>query len=175
MIYTINVDKTIQLNEIYFESNRFVDFIFAVMAYLIIPALPILTILYYIVHRDTFEENLIISLIIIAISLLIATIALFQRITRKRLLRLSGYSKELVLATVKELNWQISSSKQNYLIIKPEKLWRQISIIFDNNDILIHSARLTKYDIYFREIFQLDTFLKKLNEIKEKTPPNMRS
>ena len=78
----------------------------------------------------------------------------------------SNIDKGVIISAVKELKWEFVSSNQKYIIIKAGTWQRQISIVFDNKDILIHSLRFGQDDFYFTETSRLDLLLDKIKEIE---------
>ncbi|MGE5411418.1 MAG: hypothetical protein ACM3MI_10705 [Clostridiales bacterium] len=168
MLEKINVEKTIRLNKIYFENGRVFDTFFVLVCFaLFVLTLPIASISYEIEHIDTISEDMLGSFFSVLIPLAFSAFIFNLIYTRKNLARFSNIDKFLIIAAVKELNWTIVINNQEYIIIEAGTWQRQISIIFDGTDILIHSLRFGRSDIYFRETSKLDQLMSKIKELKK--------
>jgi len=89
---------------------------------------------------------------------------------RKKLIRLVDVNRNIIVKVTKELNWSIIRDETDYIIIEAGYYLYQISIIFDNNDILVHSLRYAPKDddIFTFRRKQLDIFIEKVSEIKKR-------
>ena len=167
MINKINVEKSIETNKIHFCDPDFSDLAELVIFYIIALLTPIGAFIYEFQHRETFHANILGSIISVLLALLFSTIILYLLLTRKDLKRFPGIPKEVINEAIKELNWETEVDNKNYLIINPGTRDRQLSIIFDGREILIHTLRFTKVSLYFGETDKLNLFLSKVEEIKK--------
>lgn len=168
MLEKIDVEKSIRLNKIYFENGRVFDTFFVLVFFvLFVLTLPIASITYQIKHMDTIFEDTLGSIFSVLIPLMFSAFIFNTVYKRKNLIRLSNIDKFLIMAAIKELDWTLVVNNQEYIIIKAGTWQRQISIIFDGTDILIHSLRFGRSDIYFRETSKLEQLMSKIKELKK--------
>lgn len=168
MLEKIDVEKSIRLNKIYFENGRVFDTFFVLVFFvLFVLTLPIASITYQIKHMDTISEDTLGSIFSVLIPLMFSAFIFNIVYKRKNLIRLSNIDKFLIMAAIKELDWTLVINNQEYIIIKAGTWQRQISIIFDGTDILIHSLRFGRSDIYFRETSKLEQLMSKIKELKK--------
>ena len=167
MLEKIDTEKTIALNKIYFINGRVFDMFILILMYgMFVITLPIIAISYEINHFDTISTDTLASIFSTLIPIAISGVMFLYLSTRKNLQRFSNIDKEVIISAVEELNWRFVSSNQKYMIIEAGTWQRQISIIFDNSDILIHSLRFGQYNFYLRETSRLDLLLDKIKKIK---------
>lgn len=169
MLELIDTEKTIELNKIYFIKGRISDFVNLIMMYGVgVIMLPAIAIGYEINHYDSISDDIMGSVFSILIPLLISAFMFLYLYTRKNLKRYANIDKNIIIEAVKELEWKLISDNQKYMIIEAGSYQRQISIIFDNKDLLVHSLRFGRYDFYFSETTKLEILMDKIKEIKNK-------
>ena len=168
MLVKIDSEKTISKNKICFSSVGITDFVNMIVMYGIgVFMLPVIAIVYEFNHFDTITEDIFCSIFSILIPLVISSFIFFKLYTRNDLKRFSNIDNDLIIKAVNELKWEFESSNKDYMVIKAGTWQRQISVIYDKGDILIHSLRFGKFDFYLRETSRLEVLMRKIDEIKK--------
>lgn len=145
----INVTKSISTGKIYFnEYGPFlkVGSILTLVLIYLVTAFTIIS--FYITHFETFSDHIFATIVIGLLILWFYAYGIYELKNRDKLIRLVNVDKEVLFSILSDLNWEIKSKNDKYLIIKTNSFQSQISIIFDKKDILIHSLAFSRKTIY---------------------------
>lgn len=169
MLENIDTQKSIAQNKIHFNNRGFFDIIMMIITYLaFVVTPPIFAVRYAFLQYNDVSNDKLISILILLVLLTISLFFFYKLYSRKILFRITNVDKNLIFEAIAALEWDIIASNQTYLIVKPNTWQKQISILFDKKDILVHSLRFGKYDFYFRETSKLNLLLSKIKEIQNK-------
>lgn len=169
MLRKIDIQKSIGSNRIYFTEGRIENFIyFSIVYFLLVFLLPFMSIRYEVINFKDLSNDIMSMFFSIFVPLLISVIVALFIYERKRLIRLSEIDRKTIIKAAKELDWSIEYDETDFIIIEAGYYLYQISIIFDNKDLLVHSLR---YSPRARNIFtykqrQLNIFMDKVKEIE---------
>lgn len=148
MITNIDIEKCKATDTLRFK----VGFYYKLIYYVFIFILPVIYLTEVFSKPTLFITNFTDQLIDILFFAFI--IFLFVQLTSPRkMMRIKRQHKkqneENVIKAIKNLGWEISNVKQDSIVAKPQKkFWnsdKQVTVIFDNEDILISSIRLGRY------------------------------
>ena len=171
MLREINVKKSIKSNRINFTKGKIDDFIYYSIIYFFgVVLFPFKSIRYEIINFKESSKDLMGMFFSIFVPLLVSFFVAEIIYGRKKLIRLVDVNRNIIVKVTKELNWSIIRDETDYIIIEAGYYLYQISIIFDNNDILVHSLRYAPKDddIFTFRRKQLDIFIEKVSEIKKR-------
>ena len=171
MLREINVKKTIKSNRINFTKGKIDDFIYYSIIYFFgVVLFPFMSIRYEIINFKDSSKDPMGMFFSIFVPLLVSFFVAEIIYGRKKLIRLVDVNRNIIVKVTKELNWSIIRDETDYIIIEAGYYLYQISIIFDNNDILVHSLRYAPKDddIFTFRRKQLDIFIEKVSEIKKR-------
>lgn len=143
MISKIDTRLSKAENRLVFEMNLFARIFGFAFNALIILGFPAITLSYTFQHFDTIKEDLFAEFMghLVAFGFAYFMYDLVKRPTR--LLRVTGKNaNENRLSAKKaleEMNWLVSVEKTEYLIAEPSNYQKQLTIMFDRQDILLSS------------------------------------
>lgn len=118
----------------------------------------------YVVYYELYEvaHSDLLSLFFSVILLASWCVVLFYiSVTRRKLTRVTTLTKESILQDLQTIDWEVVHQTPDYVVIKPD-LFRQITLIFDNDDVYIHALSEGRGFIYRRLGFLEKQFLKKI-------------
>lgn len=146
MISKIDTQLSKAENRLVFEIGPFDRIFRLAMNALTILGFPAITLSYTFQHLDTIKDDLFAEFMghLVAFGFAYFMYDLVKKPTR--LVRITGKNSNenatLARKAIKEMNWSISVEKTEYLIAESPNYQKQLTIIFDRQDILLSSLTL---------------------------------
>jgi len=168
----VDIDKTLSKQKIYYKDD---GMFYVFNAYiLVVSSLIGGGLLYYIWNHLTYyqtnKEEL--SFTIVLASTLMGGV-IYKILKRRQVLETSLCKREFIIQALNELNWTIIKNEDNFIVANTDNLFRQISIVFDYNNLLIHTLVSTRGGGYWSETLKREIFLKKLEKLCETNSQNL--
>ena len=159
-----DVKKSIATGKIYFKRDIMDQVIRCLCFFAFILMLPIcaLTCFVALFKIDIMDQS---SVIVASIGFSAFMILKVMSPNTLKMTRVSNYAirKENIIQAIRQFKWDIAFDDPNYLIIIPNSIYHQITIINADSDILISSVIFSKMDWFaFSEKKYLNIFLNKI-------------
>ena len=165
MMIKIDSIKTIASNKMFYIACW--KKLFTIIFYIIAIFIPLFIAIQYAIHSQQQNNRIIIPIMLAFMSSIIAHTIYKQLKTRNDIIRISDIDKKYIIIALKDLNWTIVEDNQQYMIIKAASYRKQISIVFDNKDLLINSINLSLFNCsYSLDTSSVDILMDKIEEIK---------
>ncbi len=170
MIEDIDIKKSIDINKLYFNRSRSDRLTRMYYIILVCLGLPIGSFFYALNHPDLVREDIVgyilLNVFIVGIPpMLVIALSLPVDLTRIVTKNNANFNFKIICSCIDELGWDLHYSSQEYIIALPDNSYqKQVTVLFDNNDILVSSVRFSRYDLY-ESIDQenLDKLTEKIN------------
>jgi len=153
MIEDIDIKKSIGINKLYFNRSKSARLIRMYYILFVCLGLPIGALFYAINNPDLWREDLIgyilLNVFIVSIPpMFIIALSLPVEMTRIKTKNNANFNFKIICSCIDELGWDLHYSSQEYIISLPNSYRKQITVLFDNNDILVSSVKFSKRDLY---------------------------